>query len=83
MGSPNLGTEGTWVRVATLAVRAVAAGPVTLSAGPSDPIHGVAIVNELGNLDPLRVDFGTAVVNVVRGPTVRKLQRRLGDGAGR
>ena len=83
LDSPDLGADGTWARVATLAVRAGATGPVTLTAGPSDPIHGVAIVNELGNLDPFRVDFGATVVNIVMRPTIHKVPRRLRDGTTR
>ncbi len=75
--STGLGTDGTWVRVATLAVRAVAVGSATLMAGPSDQLHGVAITNELGNIDPFRVDFGTAVVNIVKKPVGREISRGL------
>ncbi len=71
LDSPDLGANGNWVRVATLAVRTVATGSVNLTAGPSDPLHGVSIVNELGNLDPFLVDFGAASVNIVMKPMVR------------
>ncbi len=80
LDSPNLGAEGQWVRVATLAVRAMATGNVMLEAGPSDANHGVAIVNELGNIDPILIDFGRATLNIVPKPIVDKVRRRLRDG---
>ena len=78
--SPDLGAGGSWVRVATMAVRAVGSGRVTLTAGPSDPIHGVSVVNELGNLGPFRIDFGTTVVSIVRRPLVHDVTRRIKNG---
>ncbi len=83
LSSPDLGADGMWVRVATLAVRGSAGGPLTLSAGPGDEVHGVSIVNELGDLDSYRVDFPEIVVDISRRPVVRKVPRRIGDDIGR
>ncbi len=81
LDSLNLGAMGNWVRVATLAVRSLAPGLVRFEAGPSDPVHGVAIVNELGNLDPFQIEFGASVVNVVQTPAIHDGQRRFKAGS--
>jgi hypothetical protein len=57
LGERSLGTEETWIRVATVTARAQALGRGTLRAGPSDMIHGVALIGEFANVDPARIDF--------------------------
>jgi len=77
LDSMGLGAGGDWVRVGTLAVRGAAPGAVTLMTAPSDLIHGVAIVNELGNVDVSRIDFGMLNVNIVSKPGVGDGSHRL------
>ncbi len=77
LDATNLGADGNWVRVTTLAVRAVGTGYVTMTASPSDLNHGVAIVNDLGNIDPFRVDFGMSAVKIIPKTGIDKATRRL------
>lgn len=57
LGERYLGTEGTWVRVATITARAEAPGTGTLRVDSSDPIHGIALVGEFANVDSGKIEF--------------------------
>jgi len=63
-GDRIVGADGMWVRIATLAAVAQGGGNGVITAGPSDDLHGLAVVGELQNIDPDRIDFGAARVNV-------------------
>ena len=73
LGERALGTDGLWVRVATVVARAKSPGRSTLAAIPSDRLHGIAVIGDFGNIDPNQIDFGTADVIVHRrGRSPRK-----------
>jgi len=73
----TLGLDGRWVRVATLTMRAIAPGASSVSATPSDAIHGITLVGQFANLDRSRVVFTPANVRVGKArPLGRESQGR-------
>ena len=73
LGERALGTNGLWVRVATVVARAKSPGRSTLAAIPSNQLHGIAVIGHSGNIDSSQINFGTADVIVHRkGRSLRK-----------
>jgi hypothetical protein len=56
LGHINVGSNGDWVKVATVLARAIAPGLVTAAAKPSDELHGFARVGEFQNTDASLLD---------------------------
>lgn len=78
LGEAALGADKGWVRVATLAARATAPGVTRVVVGPSDEMHGVAVVGEFTNIDPGKIELEHADLTVrgVRKPRNRVRGRR-------
>jgi hypothetical protein len=57
LGQGSVGV-GEWVRVATLHMRAKAAGQVSITTGPARVPYGISIFDRFGDLDSSQVDFG-------------------------
>jgi hypothetical protein len=66
LGERALGSNGLWVRVATVVARAKSPGRSTLAAILSDQLHGIAVSGDFGNIDPNQIDLGAADVIVHR-----------------
>jgi hypothetical protein len=70
--------DKTWTRVSTVTFHVRGSGRTQVTAGPSaDDCYGVAIRDELGNLDPSQIQFGEITLELLRdGKRGRSPERR-------
>ena len=64
LGERSLGTEGTWVRVASVRMRSRQVGVAALAATASTGPYGVALLNHFGDLEGAQLTLGTASVEI-------------------
>lgn len=76
LGDGTMGAGSTWVRVATLRMRALGVGFATVSAGPSYGPYGVSVFGRFGDLSQDQLEFGEAGLNL-RNRRVPENKRNL------
>jgi hypothetical protein len=80
LGEPAVGAAGQWARVATLTVQASWADTVRLALQPAGGGYGVALLGELGLLEPTEVDYGGCELKFVPpGPSHGQTPRPNAD----
>ncbi len=70
VGDGMMGVDSPWVRVATVTMRAVAAGPVSVVLSPSKQPYGVSLFNRFGDLPVTQIELGSATLDVQAMPRV-------------
>jgi hypothetical protein len=75
IGEQTLGSDGLWVRVSTVLLRADRPGPLGLNARPSGRPFGISIVGEFTDVDGSLIDFSSTNVTI-RGKATRPAQGR-------
>ncbi|MFQ5494718.1 MAG: hypothetical protein ACE5EX_04995 [Phycisphaerae bacterium] len=66
LGEGRLGSASTWVRVATVRVRARGSGLTTVTAVPSHRPYGVSVFGRFGDLYAGQVEFGEIAFRIAR-----------------
>ncbi len=59
LGEKSMGSDSTWVRIASARVHGTRQGTATFSTESAGPLHGISIVGEFGNLFTTAVSFGS------------------------